>query len=251
MPTAERMATIERAPAKLTLSLRIVGVRGDGYHLIDAEMVTLSLADELTFGAATKTTLRTTMDLCGGWRGLAISDGPDNLVARALAQLGRHAEVAIRKRIPAGAGLGGGSADAAAVYRWAGRTAAEDVAGSAALGADVPFCIRGGRARVTGIGETIEPLATEAKTFTLLIPPFGISTPAVYRAWDTLRGPTGSESNDLESAALRVEPELARWRDRLGYATGRTPTLAGSGATWFVEGSFPGDGRVVVTTDLG
>jgi 4-diphosphocytidyl-2-C-methyl-D-erythritol kinase len=61
-------------------------------------------------------------------------------------------------------------------------------------------------------------------------------------------GPTAGGPNDLEPAALRVEPRLARWRDELGEATGRTPVLAGSGSTWFVEGAFPGDGRVVTRT---
>jgi 4-diphosphocytidyl-2-C-methyl-D-erythritol kinase len=82
----------------------------------------------------------------------------------------------------------------------------------------------------------------------MLTPPFGCSTPAVYGAWDGLGGPTADGPNDLEPAALVVEPRLAKWRDRLGEASGLTPTLAGSGSTWFVDGAFPGDGRVVVHT---
>ena len=57
--------------------------------------------------------------------------------------------------------------------------------------------------------------------------------------WDELGGPRAEGPNDLEPAALHVEPRLAEWRDRLGDATGSTPTLAGSGSTWFVEGAFP------------
>ena len=105
----------------------------------------------------------------------------------------------VDKRIPAGAGLGGGSADAAAVLRWAG---VGDDGVAAELGADVPFCLRGGRARVTGIGEIIEPLPYERRSYTLLIPPFGCSTVAVYRAWDELGGPASPGGNDLELAAL-------------------------------------------------
>jgi 4-diphosphocytidyl-2-C-methyl-D-erythritol kinase len=84
------------------------------------------------------------------------------------------------------------------------------------------------------------------RTFTLLTPPFGVSTASVYRAWDELGGLPGEGPNDLEPAALLIEPRLAEWRDRLGAAAGQTPVLAGSGSTWFVEGSYPGEGRLVV-----
>ena len=101
---------------------------------------------------------------------------------------------------------------------------------------------------MTGIGEIIEPLPYAEQTFTLLTPPVMCSTPAVYAAWDRLGGPTGDHGNDLEPAALDVAPELARWRDELAEASGKRPRLAGSGSTWFVEGAFPGEGRVVTTT---
>ena len=80
------------------------------------------------------------------------------------------------------------------------------------------------------------------------LPPFGCSTIDVYRAWDRLGGPSGPAANDLELAALDVEPRLAVWRDRLADATGQRPDLAGSGSTWFVEGDYPGDDRLVVRT---
>jgi 4-diphosphocytidyl-2-C-methyl-D-erythritol kinase len=226
------------APAKLTVSLRIVGVRDDGYHLLDAEMVTLDLADELHFAEGDS------LEVVGA-SSLDVPAGDSNLVRRALAAVGRRADVRLIKRIPAGAGLGGGSADAAAVLRWAG---CDDVAVAASLGADVPFCLVGGRARVTGVGDVVEPLDSLDRTFTLLTPPFGVETAAVYRRWDELGGPRGEGANDLEPAALSVEPRLAAYRDALAEATGRTPVLAGSGSTWFVEGSFPGDGRVVTRT---
>jgi len=168
-----------------------------------------------------------------------------NLVRRALRVAGRSAAVRLHKHIPVGAGLGGGSADAAAVLRWAG---VGDLAVAASLGADVPFCLVGGRARVRGTGEIVDPLPFQARTFTLLTPPLFVSTPAVYRAWDELGGPSGGGPNDLERAALVVEPRLAVWRERLGDATGQTPTLAGSGSTWFVEGAFERSGLVVTST---
>jgi 4-diphosphocytidyl-2-C-methyl-D-erythritol kinase len=246
------------APAKLTVTLRMTGIRDDGFHLIDAEMVSLDLADTLTFYPRENSTNATnhltgstslTTELAGPARhGLPVTDGPDNLIRRALVAVEREADVHVIKHIPAGAGLGGGSSNAAAVFRWAGRTRAEDIALSARLGADVPFCILNGRARVTGIGEILEPLPFIARTYTLVLPPFGVSTPAVYRAWDQLGGPTGPHGNDLELAALDVEPRLAQWRDRLGEHTGVTPQLAGSGSTWFVAGDFPGEGFVVAHT---
>ncbi len=232
------------APAKLTLSLRLVGLRADGYHLIDAEMVALDLADELVVGPPTGGGTLTIEDLTGGG-GLTVPGGPDNLVAQALRLVDRTADVVVHKVIPAGSGLGGGSADAAAVLRWAGLT---DLVAAARIGADVAFCLMGGRARVTGIGEIVEPLPFEEQVFTLLTPPVGCPTPAVYRRWDEMGGPTGEHGNDLEPAAVDLVPELARWRDVLGDATGRRPRLAGSGSTWFVEGEYPGGGRRVVRT---
>jgi 4-diphosphocytidyl-2-C-methyl-D-erythritol kinase len=201
-------------------------------------MVSLDLANELTFNAGDG------LEVIGGTGVIPL--GPDNLVRRALRAVGQAAHVRLVKRIPTGGGLGGGSADAAAVLRWAG--VLDDLELAASLGADVPFCVRGGRARVEGIGEKMTPLPFVPRTYTLLTPPFGCSTPAVYKIWDELGGPQSDGPNDLEPAALEVEPELVEWRDRLGDATGQTPILAGSGSTWFVEGAYPGDGRVVART---
>ena len=226
------------APAKLTLSLRVTGVRADGYHLIDAEMITLDLFDRLVIvpgGSGVRVTQN--------GEPLDVGEGTGSgLVEQALTLADAVASVEVAKSIPPGAGLGGGSADAAAVLRWAGF---DDPAAAVALGADVAFCLVGGRARVAGIGERVEPLPPLARVFTLVTPAIHCSTPAVYAAWDDLGGPTGPGSNDLETAALRVAPALAETRDALGDATGLTPRLAGSGSSWFVEGAFPDVGRVV------
>jgi 4-diphosphocytidyl-2-C-methyl-D-erythritol kinase len=239
------------ALAKLTLSLRVTGVRADGYHLLDSEMVTIDLADTLELSAGEG------VEVVAGTPTVAhsvtaVPTGPANLVARAMDLAGRRARVRLTKRIPSGGGLGGGSADAAAVLRWAQwPTDAAGLARASALGADVPFCLAAGRARVTGVGEVVEPLdwaEVAGRTFTLLVPPLVVPTVGVYRAWDALGGPTSTGPNDLEPAALHLQPELARWRDRLGEASGVTPWLAGSGSTWFVPGGFPGDGRLVVRT---
>lgn len=241
------MVDVVRAHAKLTLSLRVTGVRADGYHLLDAEMITLDLADTLEFSEGDGLEI---LDAEGSPEP-GLPTGGDNLVCRALVVAGRRARVRLTKRIPAGAGLGGGSADAAAVLRWAG---VDDVEAAAGLGADVPFCVIGGRARVTGVGEKVQPLPFDevsGTSYTLLSPPLHVSTVQVYRQWDRMGGPTGSNGNDLEPAALAVCPELAEWRDRLGNATGLAPALAGSGGTWFVPGAHPEAGRVVTAATYG
>ena len=232
-------ADIVEAPAKLTLSLRITGVRADGYHLIDAEMIALDLHDTLTITLSTPGA----PDTPGMPHTTGLSaDGPfaagvpldgSNLVAKALVLANRNAAVHLHKQIPHGGGLGGGSADAAAVLRWAGFT---DRVAAARLGADVAFCLVGGRARVLGIGEIVEPLPPQPLDISLVIPPLAVSTPAAYRAWDQLGGPRADGPNDLEPAAIAVEPRLAEWRDRIAATCGVAPTLAGSGATWFVRG---------------
>ena len=203
-------------------------------------MITLDLSDRIEIGPGdglevTAGDVRIDVGVSGG----------DDLVSRALALAGCTADVHVSKMIPTGAGLGGGSADAAAVLRWAGY---DDLSGATDVGADVAFCLVGGRARVTGIGDEVEPLPFQPMTVTLITPPFGCSTAAVYAAWDRIQdsgGRAARGSNDLEAAALEVHPELARWRDELRDASDLEPRLAGSGSTWFVEGSFPGASRVV------
>jgi 4-diphosphocytidyl-2-C-methyl-D-erythritol kinase len=248
--TSETGGTTEvSAPAKLTLSLTVTGVHPDGYHEIESEMVTLDLADTLEIGLGDGLTIESgerprDAEVSGSPDDLAadvsaLSTGPDNLVIRALLAVDRAARVRLIKRIPVGAGLGGGSADAAAILRWAGST---DLDVAANLGADVPFCVAGGRALVKGIGESVTPLVHKDEAFTLLLLPFGVDTGAVYRAWDSLAlqrssPPAGVGNNDLEMPAISVEPRLALWRDVFATATGAEPRLAGSGSTWFVEGT--------------
>jgi 4-diphosphocytidyl-2-C-methyl-D-erythritol kinase len=221
--------------------LRIVGRRPNGYHLLTAEMVTVDLCDELEFSGGDGFEVVDAVD----WvepslvsaSHLAVrfspAGGAPNLVKLALAVAGTPASVRLTKRIPTGAGLGGGSADAAAVLRWAGISGA---AVAARLGADVPFCLIGGRALVSGIGEIVEPLADQPADFLLVSPRLQVSTSAVYAAWDSLDGPVGELDNDLEPAALVVEPRLEWWRDLIADVSGRRPRLAGSGGTWWLEG---------------
>jgi 4-diphosphocytidyl-2-C-methyl-D-erythritol kinase len=190
-------AIVVKAPAKLTLSLRLVGLRADGYHLIDAEMVALDWHDTLTIDPSS-----TGLSADGPYS-TDLPLGRSNLVGKALHHVGHTAAVHIHKALPLGGGLGGGSADAAAVLRWADYP---DLAGAALLGADVAFCLVGGRARVRGIGELIEPLPFEPIDVTLVVPPMSVSSQRVYVAWDHLGGPRGDGENDLEPAAISAFP---------------------------------------------
>ena len=143
------MSATVNAPAKLTISLRVTGIRPDGFHLIDAEMITLNLCDTLTITEAKTSSLSVSGPFA---EGVPIDSSNLCLAAAEFAQ--RPASIRLEKNIPHGGGLGGGSADAAAVLRWAGIS---DVASTVTLGSDIPFCLHGGRARVTGIGQNIEP----------------------------------------------------------------------------------------------
>lgn len=219
---------IIESPAKLTLTLAVAGVRADGYHLIDAQMVSLNICDLISIEEASSTSI--TVD---GPYAHGVPTDESNLVHKALVLAGRAAQVHITKNIPHGGGLGGGSTNAATILRWADFT---DHEAASRVGADIPFCMVGGRAQVGGIGEIIHPLEFMARDITLFIPPVHVSTPAVYRMWDQMGGPESDFDNDLEPAALAAVPELAMWRDRIEAAIGQRPRLAGSGATWFAHG---------------
>jgi 4-diphosphocytidyl-2-C-methyl-D-erythritol kinase len=221
------------ANAKLTWSLHVTGLRPDGRHLLEAEMVTMDLADVLELNET---------DAEPWFRARAESPatvadarlGDDDLVRRALRLVGRRADVDLVKRIPQGSGLGGGSADAAAVLRWAGET---DPRVALELGSDVPFCCVGGRAMVRGVGELIEPLTPVTRTVTLGIPSIHVDTASCYRAFDELDGPQRRHPrNDLTAAAERVAPELVAVRRLLEERAGADFVLAGSGSTLFCEG---------------
>lgn len=246
-------AAPDSAPAKLTLSLRVLGLRDDGFH--DLEALTISIdapADQLTFAAAPPGEVRLT--LSGATDG--VPAGPDNLVVRAARSVlpsDAGVAIALRKQIPPGAGLGGGSSDAACVLRSMRDRLGVDPGvverAAAALGSDVPYCLHGGPAWMRGRGEVLEPIELAAPVHVLVVvPPFGLSTPSVYRAWDELGGPHAARvvaapagvaglsdglANDLEPAAARVEPRWVAFRDALESTTGTPALLAGSGsACW-------------------
>ena len=221
------------APAKLTWFLEVTGRRDDGWHELRAEMVTLDFADRLE------------VDESGDFLKV---EGPfsvvpldgHNLVTRALGLVGRSAGVTLHKVIPPGGGLGGGSADAGAILRWAGSVSAE---AALTLGGDVPFCQVGGRALVEGVGERVSERPFEARDVTLVLSNFGLDTREVYAAFDELvgRGDVPKGRNHLEAAARVVEPRLAATMDWLRATLGDQVHLAGSGSTLFIEGHLESD----------
>ena len=233
MSTALRL----EAPAKLNLSLTVVGRREDGYHLLDTRLVLLELADGLLM-----------LPGCSGLRvegagGSGLPLDENNLAWRGLvAGLGAEPDLAclaLDKRIPVAAGLGGGSSDAAAARRlgrvWRGlpEGAADegDMEGLTAIGADVPFfaaCVAA--ARVTGIGEHVEAEVAEPGHVVLAHPSFGISTAAVFA--ELRPDEWGTAENDLLAPALRLHPELDDLFELVREAGG-TPRLTGSGSTVF------------------
>lgn len=223
------------APAKLNLSLRVVGRRDDGLHLLESEMVLLELADRLLL-----------MPGCSGLRLEGAADGvpPDetNLAWRGLrAGLDEEPDLAclaLEKRVPPAAGLGGGSSDAAAAWRlgraWRGADAAptgHELTALGGIGADVPFFAAGAAAaRVTGIGEIVEALPPIRRHVVLVHPPFRLSTADVFA--ELRPSEWGSLENDLLAPARRLVPAIDDLF-ALVAAAGGTPRLTGSGPTIF------------------
>jgi 4-diphosphocytidyl-2-C-methyl-D-erythritol kinase len=216
-------------PAKLNLKLSVLGLRPDGTHEVDTVLQAISLADLLRVTPAAETSLV----LEGGF---PVPTGPDNLVLRAAAAIDLTAEFLLTKSIPPGAGLGGGSSDAAAVLRstWLPLSHLERLA--AHLGSDVPFFLRGGRARATGRGEVLEALPVEFGWFALAWPGYEVSTAAVYQAWDRVGG---DGRNHLFRAACTVEPRLADFAAELGDGW----VMSGSGSAFFREAATEAEAR--------
>jgi 4-diphosphocytidyl-2-C-methyl-D-erythritol kinase len=258
------METIEArmlAPAKVNLYLRILGRRSDGYHLLDSLMVPISLHDQLH--------VRVTRQASSGSSVTVSSDspdapgGPDNLAHRAATlflQATDNAfavDIDLRKHIPVGSGLGGGSSDAAAVLLALNRLlgspyGSEQLAHLATeVGADVPFFIYGRPARVGGVGEQITPLRLE-RSLALVVCSDGsrLSTAQIYSLVDlslTSERPATNIAplvsglqpvsevlvNDLESAVAKVHPEVLSLKARLIKQGAQGALMTGSGSAVF------------------
>ncbi|MDO5693293.1 MAG: 4-(cytidine 5'-diphospho)-2-C-methyl-D-erythritol kinase [Pseudomonadota bacterium] len=238
------------APAKLNLFLHITGRRADGYHLLQSAFMLIDWCDTLHFerrpgGAISRQDLGAPLP-------------PDDLVTRAAHALqqatgcAEGAHIGIFKRIPAQAGMGGGSSDAASTLLalnrlWSLRLTRTQLARiGLSLGADVPFFIHGGHAWVEGIGEQIRPLALPPARFLVAKPPQGLETSAIFGAPELKRDsepaiisgfaadPYGFGRNDLQPVAQRLCPQVSEgleWLARLGLQ-GR---MTGSGSAVFAR----------------
>jgi len=248
--TDKRIARILRvkAFAKINLSLRVLGTRGDGYHELQTRFQSIALHDTLSFGVRP-----------GPFQ--IDCDDPEcpidetNLVWRAAERMWRLAgkkgrleglRVRIAKRIPMQAGLGGGSSDAAATVRslaalWRIPVRALDLGQLAAdLGADVPFFSQGGTALGVERGDVLVPLHDEPGSWVVLVlPGFGVRTADAYRWWNE-EHPSGAVSrpdaetlNDLQAPVARRHPQIARIVKHLVRAGASQAAMSGSGSAVF------------------
>ena len=237
--------------AKINLSLRVRPRDDSGYHPLRSLVQSVGWADRLTLVAADDDAFTIDGDLPAE---------EDNLAWRAVeavridAAVRRRWSLHLNKRIAVAAGLGGGSADAAAGLVAATRLL-RSPAGTAErlapdIGSDVPFCLVGGTAWMEGRGEVITAVPMESDyAVAIAVPPFELATAAVYTRWDEMDGPSGpvlagrilppslrgvdEVGNDLLPAALDVRPELGDWMDDLADRWDRPLLLTGSGPACF------------------
>jgi 4-diphosphocytidyl-2-C-methyl-D-erythritol kinase len=241
--------------------LRVHSKRDDGYHEIDTVLQTVSLHDTITFEEANDDVIRLWCD------DRSVPADESNLVWRAAAALRerysirRGARIRLEKRVPAEAGLGGGSSDAAATlialaFLWEIEVSANDLVQIAeGLGSDVPFFLHGGTARATGRGSVVEPLEDSPQTHLLIIKPnASISTAKAYSMLNRA-ALTSSDSkpilfhsqasnssasidlnalhNDFEPIVFQLEPEIERAKVTLLKSGARAAILSGSGSAVF------------------
>lgn len=236
---------IETAFAKINLALHVRRRREDGYHELETLFAFVDAGDRLSVRLAAHDELRTVGEFGG-----ALVDPSGNMVMQALSALPRTQgwAVTLEKNLPVAAGLGGGSADAGAVFRLVERECGlpgDWLARASALGADVPACVRSETCVGRGTGTELEPVGSDlAGTPVLLVNPrLPLSTGPVFKAWDGQdRGPLpeGAVShiartgrNDLEAPAISLCPEIADVLALLAETDAWLVRMSGSGATCF------------------
>ena len=224
---------IVRSYAKINWSLRVTGKRSDGFHDLETIFQTISLCDEITFRDAGTLAL-----ICDD---PTIPTDDTNLIIRAARALeAGPVAIELRKRVPAGGGLGGGSSNAAATLRVLGgeRSDLPDIA--LKLGSDVPFFLIGGTAYATGRGEVLTPLPPMSEIpLLLLLPEERVSTADAYRRITRYSAPLGIEayrefanfSNDFEEPVFELLPRLRELKARLYAAGAKWAQMSGSGST--------------------
>lgn len=252
------------APAKINLSLRILGKREDGFHEIDTVMAPLDLADEIHFANSRTTTL-----LCDA---PGVPTDESNLVMKAVRlferEYGKKAKQKINlvKRIPAGAGLGGGSSDAVQTLLalneiiGTGYSSEKMAALAAELGSDTSFFLHPAVSRCTGRGEQVElleALAGWTSPIVVLKPSFGIATPDAYRRWADSRPVEGFSYaeqnadgvilvNDLERPAFEKYPFLGMMKQWLLRQDGvKGALMSGSGSSMFALTGSPDEAQAI------
>ena len=249
------------APAKINLSLHVVGQRADGYHLLDGLVAFTACGDALSIEPANADAL-----VVAGPFARDVPTSGDNLVLRALDLVRRIADAAgceteplrltLTKYLPVASGLGGGSADAAALLHDAATQMPElarDIhAAAATLGADVPMCLRCRPSRSRGIGDRLDDLALPALDLLLVNPRVPVSTPAIFRRLASRENPEPPAlpasgfvdaaqlvgylarcRNDLEAPAMALEPAIGLVRDTIFKTGASLVRMSGSGATVF------------------
>ena len=252
-PWRTPMAVSAFAPAKINLTLHVTGRRDDGYHLLDSLVVFVDAGDELFAEPASELSLALAGPMAG-----QVPAGDDNLVLRAARMVcppGRGAALRLHKELPVAAGLGGGSADAAAAVRAIAALYGlplPDAAALASLGADVPACLAARPVRMRGIGERLQPVVIPPLHFVLVNPGTSLSTPEVFAALEKKENapmpeelPARSDAasfcrwlaalrNDLETPARALAPVVADVQAALGETEGcLLARMSGSGATCF------------------
>jgi len=240
------------APAKINLTLHVTGQRADGYHLLDSLVIFSDLGDRLTLAPADALSLTVT-----GPRAEGVPTDDSNLVLKAagLFGTGKGAAITLEKHLPAAAGIGGGSSDAAAALR--GLSTLWDLPLPAAekvlsLGADVPVCMAPRPVRMRGVGEDIaDGPALPEMGLVLVNPGVEVSTPAVFKALACKSNPPmphppgwasaavlahwlADQRNDLEPPARDLQPVIGDVLDAIAASPGcRLARMSGSGATCF------------------
>jgi 4-diphosphocytidyl-2-C-methyl-D-erythritol kinase len=237
------------ARAKINLALDVLGRRPDGYHELRSLMQTLALCDRVVVRALPDSHPPVAL-ACAGQE---VPGGPDNLAYRAALLyadrygLRQPVSISLRKRIPGAAGLAGGSSDGAAALlglrHLFGRPArVEELEELAlALGADVPFCLRGGTALAEGVGEQLTPLPDPPPVAVLLAkPPFPVATGAVFQALDAVRIQTRPDIDGIVGRLYRDLPGAARlfYNVLEPVTTGWHPEVARLKAAMLAQGAL-------------